>query len=139
MELQSQLRKAAAKKTPVFFCLPHFAGIGNGSVVDGGKQGGDEQVCSRKAALWVGAQAFNLQGQDGVEKNAAANHEVLDIGKPLPKALVVGQGAEVAVVYDFVPRVISVSLSFTRRFPISGSPSDVMPNDWKISSYGVSC
>ena len=91
--------EAAADKAPVLFGLAHTAFVADGKLADGFVEGEDEMESGLEV---VGVVVLDAEGEEGVEKYAAAYHEVFDLGKTLVDAAVVGEGAKVAVVNDFM-------------------------------------
>ena len=91
--------EAATDKTPVLFGLTHTAFFADGKLGNGIVEGEDEMKCGMEV---VGVVVLYAEGQERVEKNAAANHKVFDFRKPLVNTAVVGEGAYVAVVDNFM-------------------------------------
>lgn len=91
--------EAASEEAPVFLDFAHAAFVADGQEVDGFNEGEDEAEGGLEV---VGLPVLDAEGEEGVVENAATNHAVFNLGEPLLYAAIVGGGADVAVVDDFV-------------------------------------
>ena len=92
-------RKAAAQEAPVLFDFAHLAFLPYRELVNGIGERENEVKGGGKV---VGVIVFDFKREKGVVEYAATNHNILNLGESLADSAIIGSGADVAVVNDFV-------------------------------------